>query len=88
MSWRTIAAVLTVIFLISLIQSAMADPLTMLASAFSDTGTYGFAGLDGNAYITGLPSTWFNMGLVAMFGLMVWGLARVVRQELTRGGGL
>lgn len=88
MGWRVIAAVFAVIFLISIVQSTFADALVQFATAMSDTGTYSFGGLDGNAFITGLPGTWFAMGLIAIFGVMAWGAWRVVRRELTRGGGL
>lgn len=90
MSWRTVATVLIVVFLIAVVQSALAGPLVQITSSLNDTGDYGdldgVEGYDGNSVISGMASDWFNMGLVAMFGMMAYGIARVVRRELTRGG--
>lgn len=92
MSWRTIAAVLIVVFSLALVQSVLAAPFISITSDLNDTGDYsnleGVDGYNGNTVIDSLMGDWFNMGLVGMFGIMVWGVARVVRNELTRGGGL
>ena len=87
MSWRTAAAVLIAIFAIVLVQSALAGPFMTFSTALNSTGDYSGGQIDANSFITGIPGAWFNMGLVAMFGLMLWAVARVVRRELTRGGG-
>lgn len=92
MSWRTAAAVLIVVFAIAVVQAALAGPFTSVQTSLNQTGDYGDlegAGpdYDGNDIITSLIGDWFNMGLVAMFGAMVWGVWRVVRREITRGGG-
>lgn len=92
MSWRTIATVLIVVFAVAIVQAALAAPLNSVLGDLNDTGDYsdldGVDDYNGNSIIGGLWSSWMNMGLVAMFGMMVWGVARVVRRELTRGGRL
>lgn len=86
MSWRAAATVLIVVFGVVLVQAAIADPLITFETSLNATGDYSNEHFDGNAIIDGLPQAWFNMGLIAIFGLMVYGVMRVIRQELTRGG--
>lgn len=89
MSWRVVAAVLTGIFIIAVVQAALAGPLLAFAGDLKDSGDY--TGLSGNpdfdaeATIDGMVNNWFDMGLVGMFGLIAWAAARVLRRELTRG---
>lgn len=88
MSWRTTAAVLIVVVSIIIVQSLITDPLIRILDALAGSGDYSDVagtGLDGGALITGFAGDWLNMGLVLIFGIMAWGIARVVRKELTRG---
>lgn len=88
MSWRTTAAVLIVIVSVVILQSLVADPLIQVLDALAGSGDYSNVagtGLDGGALITGFAGDWLNMGLILIFGIMAWGIARVVRRELTRG---
>lgn len=90
MSWKTVATVLIVIFSIALIQSVLAGPTVAILNGLNATGDYSdLDGADddwnGNDIITSLAQDWFDMGLVAMFGVIAWGVARVLRRELTRG---
>lgn len=87
MTWRTVAAVMVVIFLIAVIQSIMAGPLVTVSESFNQTGDYDLDGNLNNSFITDLPNAWFNMGLVGMFMFLGWGVARVVRREITQRGG-
>lgn len=85
MSWRTAAAILVAIFAIVLLQAVLADPLfTFLGTV---TGFYDTSGglIDANSLIDGLGDSWMNMGLMMIFGLILWGGVRVLRRELTRG---
>lgn len=90
MSWRVVATVLTVVTVLVIVQSALASPLHETTTQLNETGDYGdldgVSGYDGNQVITGLWDDWMKMGLIGMFGIMLWGTARVVRKELTRGG--
>lgn len=90
MSWRVLATVMVVIFALAVAQAALASPLHEVTSKLNDTGDYsnleGVDGYDGNAVIGNMFGHWMNMGLMGMFGIMLWGVARVVRRELTRGG--
>lgn len=92
MSWKTAATVLIVVFVIAVMQSALAGPAVQIQESLNGTGDYskldGVSGYNGNEVISGLLGSWFDMGLLAMFGVMAWGVARVVRRELTRGGQL
>jgi hypothetical protein len=89
MSWRTAATALVVVFAIAMAQAVLIGPVLQVTSDLNDTGDYSdLEGADddynGNEVISSLPGQWLNMGLVAMFGIMAWGIARVVRRELTR----
>jgi hypothetical protein len=89
MSWRTAATALVVVFAIAMGQAVLIGPVLQVTSDLNDTGDYSdLEGADddynGNEVISSLPGQWLNMGLVAMFGIMAWGIARVVRRELTR----
>lgn len=86
MSWRIIATVLVIVFSIVLLQSALAGPLMETSERLNESGDYSDNGhFDGNQIISDMPGHWFNMGLVAIFGIMAWGAWRVIREELTRG---
>lgn len=85
MTWRTAAAILVAVFAIVLLQAVLADPLfTYLETV---TGFFDTSGgrIDGNSLIDGLGSAWMNMGLIMIFGLISWGVLRVLREELTQG---
>lgn len=84
-AWRAVAVVLILVFSIILIQSLVAGPLVEYTEKVNATGDYSNSHFDGNTIITGYADAWFNMGLIAIFGLMAWGSWRVIRQELTRG---
>lgn len=86
MSWKQAAAFLTVVFIIVVIQTAVAGPLITLQNTLIDSVNFGSPHFDGPALITGMVSSWFDVGLVAIFGLMGVAIARVVRKELTRQG--
>lgn len=86
MSWRVVATVLIVVFSIILLQGVIAGPLTETSERLNESGDYDNEHFDGNQIISSLPGDWFNMGLVAIFGVMLWGAWRVIREELTRGG--
>jgi len=89
MAWRTIAAVLTVVFTLVVVSSVMAGPLNAVMSDLQDSGDYGDdngpSDFDGEQRITDLKNSWHNMTLLAIFGFLTWGVARVVRRERTRG---
>ena len=86
MSWRTAAVVLTVIMAVVVLQAALADPLISVGDQLNDTGDYSNDAYDGNALITSLSKSWINMGTVLIFGIMAYGVATVIKRELTRGG--
>lgn len=88
MSWRATAAALIVVVSVIIVQSLVTDPLINILESLAGTGDYSNVagtGLDGGALITGFAGDWLNMGLILIFGIMAWAIARVVRRELTRG---
>lgn len=85
MGWRTVAAVMIVVFSMLVVWATMADPLVQISNAFIDIETSGQLNTDSK--INGLVATFFDTILVAVFGILAWGLWRVIRRELTRGGG-
>lgn len=92
MSWQTVSAVLMVVFSLVLVQAVLAEPFIQITNDLNDSGDYssleGVDGYNGNTVIGGLMEDWFNMGLIGIFGMMLWGVGWVVRRELTRGGQL
>jgi hypothetical protein len=87
MSWKTAATVIVIVFVIAIGQAALAGPATNVQTSLNGTGDYNNDHFNGNKIITTTLGSWFNMGLVGIFGIILWGFARVIRQELTRGGG-
>lgn len=88
MSARAIAVAIVTVFFIIALQATLAGPITEVSDAINETGDYSdFGGNDGNDIITGLPGTWFTMGFIGIFGALLWASWRVLRRELTRGGG-
>lgn len=87
MSWKTAATLLTIVFVLVMIQSVLAQPLSTVTTDLNATGDYNNEHFDGNARITGYFGDWLNMGLIGIFGILMWGFARVLRRELTRGRG-
>lgn len=88
MAVRTIAVAILAVFFIIALQITLAGPLTEISDSINNTGDYSdIGGEDGNAIITDFPGQWFTMGFVAIFGVLAWASWRVLRRELTRGGG-
>jgi len=84
MSWRQAATFLVVVFIIVLIQSVLAGPLVTLEDSLISAVDFGSPHFDGAQLIRGLVSTWFNMGLLAVFILAGGVVAMLVRRERTR----
>lgn len=82
MSWKQAASLVTIIFVLTLLQSLLADPVYSLEASLLDVG-FGSPHFDGASLISGLISSWFDMGLVAVFVVIGVALARTVRKELT-----
>jgi hypothetical protein len=87
MAWRTIATVLIIVFAIVLAQIVLAGPMMEIQNSLNETGDYNNEYFDGNDVITSMPGHWFNMGLIGIFGIMTWGIARIARNELNRRRG-
>lgn len=87
MAWKTVATAVIVIFAILLTQMVLAGPVEQVETDLNETGDYSNEHFDGNDAITSIVGHWYNMGLVAVFGLMFWGTVWVVRKELTRRRG-
>lgn len=89
MGARTIAVAILAIFFIVILQVALIGPLTQVSDSINETGDYSdVGGQDGNDIITSFPDQWATMGIIAIFGVILWASWRVLRRELTRGGGL
>lgn len=87
MGWKAVVTVLIVVFGVVIIQMAMASPLVSISESLNETGDYSNDHFDGNEVIGDMPDIWFNMGLIAIFGIMAWGIWWIIRRELTRGRG-
>lgn len=85
MSWKTAATVLIIVFVLLLLQSTLAGPMTQTVDALNETGDYDNPHFNGNSLIPGYLSSWFDMILVGVFGMIAWAGARVLRREITRG---
>ena len=85
MAWKTISTVIIVVVAIGLAQMFLIGPLFNVQNSLNETGDYSNQYFDGNSIMTGLPGTWLNMGLIGMFGVMTWGLFRIVRRERLGG---
>lgn len=87
MSWRTAATIIIVVFALTGVWVTVADPLVQFGDKLQESGDNSNEHFDGDSLIDGYIGSFFNMILVAIFGLLSWGLWRVLRQELTRGLG-
>lgn len=83
MSWKQAAALVSIIFVITLVQSLLAGPIFEFQDSLIAAVDFGSPHFDGASLITGLVSSWFDMGLVAVFLVIGVAIARVVRKELT-----
>jgi hypothetical protein len=84
-TWKQAAAFVTIVFVITVVQAGLAGPLVTLQDALVPYAG-GSGQFDGVSLIEGLFSSWFDMGLVAIFLLAGAVIARLVRRELTRQG--
>jgi hypothetical protein len=87
MAWKTVATVVIVVFAIVLTQMVVAGPVENVETSLNETGDYSNEHFDGNEFITSTLDSWYNMGLIAIGGLMFWGTVFVIRKELTRRRG-
>lgn len=86
MGWKQAAGLLVIVFVIVLAQSVLAAPLTTLETDLNASGDYSNEHFDGNTLISDAFSSWWDMGLLAMFLAMGVVVAEAVRRELTRQG--
>lgn len=84
MSWKQAAGLIIVIFTLALLQSVAAPAIFEVEEGINQSGDYSNEHFDGNALITDTFSSWWDMGLVAIFLLMGVALARAVRRELNK----
>jgi len=86
MSWKQVAGFLVIVFGIVMVQTTIAGPLYELQTALLTAVDLQSSQFNGAQLIRNLFSSWFNMGLVAIFLLAAVVIARIVRRELTRQG--
>lgn len=87
MSWRVAAAVMIAIAAALLISATTADPLRTATDSIEEADPPG-GRFDLGQYVDKGLRAYGNMILIIVFGLMGWGIWRVLRREATRGGGL
>lgn len=87
MAWKTVAAALTVILAIILLQQAAVGPLTAIVDGVQESGDYDTEHFNGDQLMDDMIGAWLLSGLVGIFGIMVWALYRLLRREVTRKGG-
>lgn len=85
MALRTVAAVFIIVVSIVFLQIFLAEPVTEVTDALNESGDYSIGGQDMNDTFGTLVASFWNMGWIAIFGVMGWGVYRVLRRELTRG---
>lgn len=85
MSWKTAATVMIVVATLSLVLASLVGPAATVTSKLNETGDYDNEHFDGNNLIGSWLGDWINMVLIGMFGIMMWGAARVMRREVFRG---
>jgi hypothetical protein len=84
MSWRAGVTALIVIFALVVVWITLAGPLVEVGEAFKAIDTSGQ--FNAGSKIDSWIKTWFNMILVAIFGIMAWAVWWVYRREKTRTG--
>lgn len=85
MALRTVATVMIVLIAILLAVMFLAEPFIAVTDSLNDSGDYSLQGEDMNDDFGDTVSAWLNMSWIAIFGVMGWGIYRIVRRELTRG---
>lgn len=83
MTWKQATALVSIIFVLTLLQALLAQPIYALETSLLSAVDFGSPHFDGATLISELIETWFNMGLVAIFVVIGVALARTVRKELT-----
>lgn len=86
MSWRTIATVMIVLFATMILWTVSVDPLRQVGDSFKEIDD-GQGDFDIPGQIDGKLRGYENMFLILAFGVMTWGLWRILRRELTRSRG-
>lgn len=82
MSWRVVAAIMIALFAILVVSATTADPLRQVTDSIE--------GLDGadqdvqEQADSGIGA-YSNLILILVFGLIGWGIWRLVRREVTEG---
>lgn len=84
--WRVGATIVIFIALVIVIQGAAGPAFAGIDENLSPL-TSDRDYLDGPAAISGMIESWFQTALLGMFGIMLWGLARVIRREGLLGRG-
>jgi len=86
MSWRVITTVFIVVFAALIVWTITADPLRQTGDSIAEIDDGG-GPYDVGSQTDSIIRGFSNMFLVLVFGVLGWGLWRVLRRELTRGGG-
>jgi len=87
MSWKTAAALIITVGTLLAAGAFLGPVLTDVVYTIMGTGDYNGQYMS-ETMATGLVGTWFNTILIAVFGIIVASIVYVVRNEITRGGGL
>lgn len=87
MAWRTVATVVIVVFVAVLTWTVLADPLVETGEDFKGLDPKDGDQIDPSTRIDEMIGGFFDMFLILVFGVMGWGLWRIFRKEITRGGG-
>lgn len=88
MALRAVVTVLSVIFVLVLIAATIGPVIPQITGSLMATGDYNTSWLAGETIVSNLVETWFQTILVAVFGIMLWAVAYVLRRELTGKGGV
>lgn len=86
MAWRTAATVMIVVFVATIIWAVTAGPLNAVGNEFQEVAPDDSA-INADGKIDSAIDGYFNLFIVLIGGVLLWGTWRVFRQETTRRGG-
>jgi hypothetical protein len=79
--WKTVVTILLFIFTMVMVQAVAGPALESTGEKFKSSQDLDTEYWDGDSLIDGMISSFFDGIMVAMMGIMVWGVARAVRRE-------
>ncbi|UPV72977.1 hypothetical protein M0R89_10495 [Halorussus limi] len=79
--WKTVVTVLLFIFTMVMVQAAAGPALESTGEKIKSANDLDTRHWDGESLIDGMISSFFDGIMVAIFGILIWGVAYSVRKE-------